>query len=369
MQSGISIYTLDYIDIRGVKSFQLMHSKQLYITHITFLRSPDAFSVNYTTKTAKSQYNPGFYLIGATDEGTLVVWDTANMKAESENIFKGMLSSGKMPAGLANKLAKSSSVMRLSIPQQTRPTSTTSPARLVSRKSNDVDGHLSRSFHDVEDDVSSTAEHFLAAGGKGPGPGHGHSHMSSSKNSPSNPLLQGQSTGSKKPSKASNPFFLTGVDQSATAAIATTTATSKYPTSNLDLSVDSTSSQAHLLEGSNLWVEMDSSRIFEKPPAGSGGVQQSICSFQGHSDSISVVLPLNTHSCFCTAALDGFQRVWNLDLDFLGELVLPNVSEAMKKKAMSLDPGSGWSFILERIPVSKTHTVRFLPLQLHELTN
>ena len=340
MQSEISIYTLDYIDIRGVKSFQLMHSKQLYTTHITLLRSPDAFSVNYTTKTANSKYKPGFYLIGATDEGNLVVWDTASMKAESESIFKSMVSSGKMPAGLANKLPRGSSNTRLlsfPTPQiQAVHSSNNSPTRHVSRSTNENDGHFSRSYHDsVGEDESSAAEHMFKL-------------VSSSKNLPSNPLLPGQSTGNKKGAKSSSSFFLTGVDQSAAAA-------SKYPNSNLETSSQSTHAQQ--LESSNLFVEMDSSRIFEKPPAGSGGIKQSMCSFQAHSDSVAVIVPMHAHSCFCTAALDGFQRVWNLDLDFLGELMLPNITEAMKKKAMSLEPGSGWSFILERIPVSKTHTV------------
>jgi hypothetical protein len=97
--------------------------------------------------------------------------------------------------------------------------------------------------------------------------------------------------------------------------------------------------------------------MFEQPPVGEGGERQTLRHFQAHSDSICVMVPMQAHSCFFTGSLDGYQRVWNLDLDFLGELVLPNITESMKKKAMSSDPGSSWSFILERISVSRNHEV------------
>jgi hypothetical protein len=76
--------------------------------------------------------------------------------------------------------------------------------------------------------------------------------------------------------------------------------------------------------------------------------------WNAHSDIISGVVPLHEHGCLITVSLDGYQRLWNLEADCLGELPLPNLTERMKKGAM-MKAGKHWKFILERIPVTEYH--------------
>ena len=77
--------------------------------------------------------------------------------------------------------------------------------------------------------------------------------------------------------------------------------------------------------------------------------------WQAHSDSIPILVPMHAHGCLLTMSLDGYHRVWNLDKQCLGELILPNLTDQMKANSLCKEPGSGWRFILERIPVTKHH--------------
>lgn len=61
----------------------------------------------------------------------------------------------------------------------------------------------------------------------------------------------------------------------------------------------------------------------------------------------SLMMVMNGNSCFTV--------VWNLEMECLGELTLPNITDQMKAASMCREPGTGWRFILERIPVTKHH--------------
>lgn len=77
--------------------------------------------------------------------------------------------------------------------------------------------------------------------------------------------------------------------------------------------------------------------------------------YTAHHDTIPKVVALPTNSCLVTVSHDGFHRVWNLDMEILGELALPNITEQMKQLSMCTEPGTQWKFILERIPVTDEH--------------
>lgn len=72
-----------------------------------------------------------------------------------------------------------------------------------------------------------------------------------------------------------------------------------------------------------------------------------------HYDTISAVLPMHDHGCFMTISYDGYQRIWNIDKDCLGELPLPNITEKMKNPRQKIADLDSWKFILERIPVTE----------------
>lgn len=73
------------------------------------------------------------------------------------------------------------------------------------------------------------------------------------------------------------------------------------------------------------------------------------CVFQGHKDAITNIIPLLEHGCIGTISFDGYHRVWNSDRDCLGELLLPNVTEKMKKKRNEL------KVLQSEIIVNKSH--------------
>lgn len=75
--------------------------------------------------------------------------------------------------------------------------------------------------------------------------------------------------------------------------------------------------------------------------------------WRSHYDTISAVLPMHDHGCFMTISYDGYQRIWNIDKDCLGELPLPNLTEKMQNPRKRITNLDSWKFILERIPVTQ----------------
>jgi len=427
MFSGISIYTFDFMDLRGIRAFHLVHSKQLYISQIALLRSPEAESLNYSAKRSVPPYAQGFYLLAATDDGHVLLWDATTVKSESERIFKKVFENGINsnllgPSGgaLSSKIPRMNSLSRFmsnhtntntpqghhSNPSHSRNPSKSSHDHHTRNLLNGSAAGKSYSSHgamDSSEGGSLDEENFHEAvqlwggvsSGKHAAP-KGHPHPAAAVPKHATHIAphgaHGSSTPQRHPPDKHPPgsVFLTGVDNAAQSNPHATSppknthghAPLTHQLSNIHLSHDlgkhlhgahshnniphydthdghhgglPNSSSSSVAEGTSSWVEVDSHRMFEQPPAGEGGTRQTLRHFQAHSDSICVMVPMQAHSCFFTGSLDGYQRVWNLDLDFLGELVLPNITESMKKKAMSSDPGSSWSFILERISVSKNH--------------
>lgn len=111
-----------------------------------------------------------------------------------------------------------------------------------------------------------------------------------------------------------------------------------------------------LSESGATWVELKSRTMFPLPRGQKyPGYLKSVKQWQAHSDSIPLLVPMHAHGCLLTMSLDGYHRVWNLDKQCLGELALPNLTDQMKANSLCKDPGTGWRFILERIPVTKHH--------------
>jgi hypothetical protein len=81
--------------------------------------------------------------------------------------------------------------------------------------------------------------------------------------------------------------------------------------------------------------------------------------FEAHSDAITSVYPLHLHGCFVTLSLDGYQRLWNLEGGFLGELALPNITDEMKRSTRCTESGLNWNFILDRTEITPVNLFRF----------
>lgn len=84
-------------------------------------------------------------------------------------------------------------------------------------------------------------------------------------------------------------------------------------------------------------------------------VMSSINSWVVHNDAVIDMVALHDHGCYLTVSIDGFHRVWNLDTDCLGEMLLPNTTDKMKAASRIKNTRSRWKFIMERIPVNVSH--------------
>ena len=84
-------------------------------------------------------------------------------------------------------------------------------------------------------------------------------------------------------------------------------------------------------------------------------VHSSLNSWVVHSDAVNDVAPLDEHGCVITVSIDGFHRIWNLDSECLGEMLLPNVTDKMKSKSLFSKERTCWKFFMERIPVNVSH--------------
>jgi WD40 repeat protein len=77
--------------------------------------------------------------------------------------------------------------------------------------------------------------------------------------------------------------------------------------------------------------------------------------WKAHQDFIAGIWPLHIEGCIITLSHDGYQRVWNMDKECLGELMLTNLTDEMKAKSLTLGLQHAWKFVQERIPISDMH--------------
>ena len=75
--------------------------------------------------------------------------------------------------------------------------------------------------------------------------------------------------------------------------------------------------------------------------------------WKGHEGAISTLIGLDEHGCLVTSGVDGFQRIWNLQMKCLGIMLLPNITEEMKEYYRQ--NVVKYSFIMESIKITKMH--------------
>ena len=92
--NGVSIYTMDVGDMRGVNSYFLSFDRSVFMTSLQLLSYPNGDSVNYaanakaSTKREQARILSGLNLMATTDDGYIIVWDSDSIRAESERIFR-----------------------------------------------------------------------------------------------------------------------------------------------------------------------------------------------------------------------------------------------------------------------------------------
>lgn len=491
MASGVVVYTMCTEDYRGVKTYELLHSHQVYFTDLTVLKAPDVHSVNYSSVRASSNEScgaRGFNLIGVSDDGLLVVWDTANIRFLSEakhrKHYEGVLRRSQQAAVVSIKpkpqQKKRSSAddhdnqstvsggSKQTIPQPRE--SSLSPTARERRRQNA--GSPNRHFFLTEDEsghhpdrlnhcVESHNGHGHGHGGHhtnitnpvgirhnyddertshsrghhghgnhhnhnhnhhhgnrhdqqqhhhhgdhhdhhGHHSGHNDNHSAGHHGHSQDSLHSGESSGERGHHKShqdkhtdhhhhhhigsgDHHHHQTGKSQHADShphqesghhghghshghghhhhqggqhgnyrGLTPGSSHSTHPAHPAALG--GPKGQKSKSAGGANWVEMQFSTMFPLPKNQKfPGYIRASKSWTAHVDSIPCIVPMNAHGCILTVSLDGFHRVWNLDKQCLGELVLPNLTEQMKATSMCKDPGTSWRFILERIPVTKHH--------------
>ena len=284
LASYICIYTLDTIDCQyGINSSRLIHTHSVFITSLLLFKPPAADSLNFSI--SKNSSESKFIekavvtevLIATTDEGRVMLWDTTNLRMESEAAFRLRHDTASVPV-----------LAFASVSSPEKPLSSDSNNDLEQYKdSNQPETDVENDEEDEEDNGNA----FLT-------------------------IVQAQSP--PKLNRKPINFKRSLVDE---------------PIPTCSFRYD---------EGGNYTVEK---------------VQQvlSYQSWGAHADTITSMIPLADHGCLVTASHDGYQRVWNIDGECLGELLLPNVPEKMANPEVRVVKATKWKFILERIPVTQQH--------------
>jgi len=427
--SCIYIYTISVEDIRGVKAFELIHDTKVEITDLTWLKSPDINSINYSsvrsTNSNKNNSNNNitlkddnyfnYQLVASTDDGNVIIWDTTSLRYQSElkykMHYKGV--TGRRQAMLnAIKQTYSHSIKQddneSSSDMNSRSTSISDTSSSVQ-----LDGGflaytlmngLNNKKNDNNNDDDNNNNHQQSSPfSRNPSErniNRTNSGIDNNNNSRSK-LIKSKSM--KKPAdikkkiKSVTSSIIANRKQirqnmkkkiETTAATATAAAgggdvTTTITTNNnnnlkivtgMEILNQSTSLQQQqqsrglnrtspnsslILDNVSIksYVEFSSDEICPIPKGQKFPIYlKSTKSYIAHIDTIPEIICLPAHGCYVTVSHDGYHRVWNLDMQCLGELPLPNLTDQMKSTSILLsEPGSTWKFILERIPVTQQH--------------
>lgn len=98
LTTGVSVYTLDVGDVRGVSSFTLSCNRSVFLTSMHMLRYPLGDSVNYAgTKASTDPAKPGaLNLMATTDDGYIIVWGIEQVRMASENKYRQKFGGAKV---------------------------------------------------------------------------------------------------------------------------------------------------------------------------------------------------------------------------------------------------------------------------------
>lgn len=326
--SSIRIYTIDAVDFRGVCSYELIHGNPLYITNMIFMKSKDDDDyVNYAiTKISKSRVI-GYCLICTSDDGNSITWDINGIREKSEDGFRKI--AHRLPA-ITKKVARKINAIEtnqystfedhmLNVAEKSiLPSSDieSDSVDIVLPNINKKRTQKTRTKSLTIDTVSDVKEYIHKSG----------EPLSPVKNYDNYILSRPTSPGDA---------ILDSIHNSRPNSPDPHKKQSNHTISNQFKSDD----VFFPLDGKFNPIKVMSNRSF-------------LC----HHDSITSAVAMDVSACFVTVSHDGYFRLWNIEEDCLGELVLPNITEKMKAPEFKIvDLMGSWKFILEKLPVSQAH--------------
>lgn len=373
---GVVIYTIDTLELRGVKTYELQHDWSIFITNIIVLRNPDMSAVNYSSVRAKMSTGEGAQIIAVTDEGKIVVWDVDNLRLSSEAQYRKYWEAHK-------ERAKQQALQQQQVRRNKRGSAGARASAAVDSPTADGGVHPWQA-------AAATAIAIASSQGDG-SPTTSTTAPTGQKNATSSSFLTSvqdvayaraittpgeeinreqravQALQKASPPRTVSSMQRTWVEGPASELLPiAATLLGHFQLNNNNTATNASSTHAHQpprrtsnahplrLSGSTNNT-VPSSRAHSLTPGSLSYIVRSTQFFHGHLDAIPQAVALPTNNCFVSVSHDGFHRVWNLDGEILGELPLPNITEAMKQTAMCQEPGTQWKFILERIPVTAQH--------------
>ncbi|RYG68911.1 WD40 repeat domain-containing protein, partial [archaeon] len=356
---SINIYVLDTQDLRGIRSYELSYyesptvasiSPPIYITDLLVMAWEDFQSVNYSSmRGGTSLPAGGQFLLATTDDGKICIWGVADAVKKGEERFRSFYAEKEASAKTTKRKRHSS---QASERRKSASGNTQAGSAAVVNAASSSGGNGSASFltsvdlPSVNPQLSEEEKAALVAAGlfqktKRP--------LGGAKNSRQSFLNNAATSWLESASKEIFPLALPkGVPPLEPAA--THTSANVTPFQSGRGSILSPTRNSFLGKKPPRYSSALSSHTHILPPD---------LTWSSHADTVPAVVPLRSHGCFVTTSHDGFQRIWNLENECLGELSLPNLSETMKSNSF-FGGGEGalggrWRFILERLPVNKAH--------------
>jgi hypothetical protein len=367
----IQIYCIDFQEVRGVATKRLFYSSSIsasisfaeedetiYITDMKLVYFSANESVNNSSQLTMDKRLTGTQLVVGTDDGKSIFWNITKLQEESEAIFRTMDQKRlHRPAQRRLVLEHNSNMMPWSNALSSAPVTPTTALNASHNVLEKLSKKETRRKR-IQEDLASQRQRQAMKNGAS-------LHDQESEDSD---LLEADTE-----VQEGNTLVIDTEGDPASKSLEEQNLTKLFsPNSLKGIFSPMHSSSRNRLGNVELGGEYDSSifvirRKFQLPDMSPD------LSFKTHADSITAIVALSEHACTITVSLDGYHRIWNADQHCLGELLLPNVTEHMKKKRHKLasllkgnrtylsNPASNiigdteWRFIMERLPITAVH--------------
>ena len=324
LTNSVRIYSLNLQNLKKVEgklTHILQYAESVYFSNVIKMTFPATTSLNYRDKNDKTSLKD--VIVASTDAGTLMFWDIKDTLKESLHQFYETYPN--IISNLQVEFADSVPVNH--------------PPPILSQKSHFELGSISEGIHDTIDfgDDCDDYEDDFAYDSDG------------SDQSLSSLFSLTSAMGTVRDNVKADQNVVSSVNMTSIKVAKTMKVVPKLASSTMKglsdirqirraITIDmSNTSDANVITNSDSLQKMDPVAVWE-----------------GHKDSIIDLQVLGDSGCFVTISLDGFHRVWNLQMDKLGLLVLPNLTDEMKQNRE--DSSAEWLFLKEKIPVKPIHT-------------
>lgn len=313
----INIYTADSLHSKIAFTHRLrpQHIPSvplLYLSGMTLLRAPDTKSLNYSTLTSSSKsklVNEGNLLISSSDEGYIVIWNIHHIRKDSKARFQSIF--------------------------PLFPTTSHNSLRALSSAESFDFNHA----HNTESTLHPHHPTFITYGHDG----HEGSHLAGfDHHDHAHPTTKDSLDDRNNHSERRSSFY---------------EMRKEHEKKSHNKRREKHEEEMKLKKSQSMFrIKVNNDDVGGRD---SYITETSKLYFFAHADLVTCLISLNDSGCILTASMDGYQRIWNMDADCLGELPLPNLSEKLKNNSLFRDVDTAesqtWKFILERIPVNISH--------------